>query len=61
MKFKQQNIIFYKVFSRMSLFLDTDFGRMGPIFKCTVYFFSSRWYIVLHHENHDKLHNFVIK
>ena len=38
MKFKEQIIIFNEVLSRMSPFWDTDFGRMRPNFKCTVYF-----------------------
>ena len=34
MKFKEQTIIFNKVFSRTSPLWDTEFGRMRPNFKC---------------------------
>ena len=40
-------MIFNKVLSRMPPFRDTDFGRIRPNFKCTVYFFSGRWLILL--------------
>ena len=46
MKFKGQNIIFNKVFSKMSLFQDMDLGEMGPDFQSTVYFFSGCWLII---------------
>ena len=42
MKFKEENILFNKVLARMSPFRDTNFGKMRPNFKCTVYFLSGR-------------------